>query len=230
MSTLRHDQPAANASTANVSTSMLQTEINALFKLVHDESKVINDIICKRNRILSFSDILHFLCRKTLSGNDYETMLGFFKFEKIFDVVPSAIKKFRHKIDNAMFLRLNDKLISHIYSEHTRRFIAVDGSQINLNKCVSKSFSLSKNKGYCVGFLSSLFDIEKGCIINLGLFNDKDERASLITQIEQGYVKQGDVLIADRGYYSLDLLKFLRKHKIDIIFRCRNNYINFMFT
>lgn len=57
--------------------------------------------------------------------------------------------------------------------------------------------------------------------INYTIFKNKNERIALETQ--SVYLKFGDILIMDRGYYSIKLLAFLTKLGIKVIFRLPQN-------
>ena len=85
-------------------------------------------------------------------------------------------------------------LLLYIYNDNKPRILAVDGSQINLPKELHKSgFKLSNNKGYSVGHLSGIFDVEKNIPLNYNLVKHSNERIALIEQLK--YVKKNDTLV-----------------------------------
>jgi len=87
---------------------------------------------------------------------------------------------------------------------------------------VKYGFRLSENGEYCTGLLSSIYDIERKIPFNYELSNGHEgERVVLIRQLK--YLKEGDTLIMDKGYYSLELLKELKERKINYIFRMKKS-------
>jgi len=128
--------------------------------------------------------------------------------------------------DISYFDKIKDNILKDIYSNNTsRRFIAVDGSQLNLNKSLSKNdFKLSKNKNYTTGLLSSLFDTKKKIPIDYYLSNGKiTETECLYKQLDK--VNKNDVLIMDRGYYSEKLMETLHNKNINYIFRIKKSHV-----
>lgn len=127
-------------------------------------------------------------------------------------------------MDLSLLDDINNNMLNHIYSDHKNtkkykgRLIAVDGSQLNLNKNLHKEgFTLSKNLNYCKTRLGSLFEIDKGIPINYHLSETLNERDILISQLD--YVNKGDTLIMDGGYYSNKLINILIDREINFIFR-----------
>jgi Transposase DDE domain len=56
--------------------------------------------------------------------------------------------------------------------------------------------------------------------INFSLFANFNERDALISQLK--YLKSGDILVCDRGYFSEKLMDILTKNKINFVFRIKN--------
>jgi len=76
-----------------------------------------------------------------------------------------------------------------------------------------------KRRGFAA---SSIYDIERKIPFNYELSNGHEgERVVLIRQLK--YLKEGDTLIMDKGYYSLELLKELKERKINYIFRMKKS-------
>lgn len=139
-----------------------------------------------------------------------------------------AINKRRKNMDVALIDEVNDKLLDKIYISHKNvksdkgRMIAVDASQINLDKELHKDgFKLSRNGKYCIGKLGSLFDIDNQIPINYSLSKSFNERQILIEQLK--YVNENDTLIMDGGYYSKKLVNIFIDHNINFIFRLHSD-------
>jgi hypothetical protein len=69
--------------------------------------------------------------------------------------------------------------------------------------------------------VSSLYDLNEKLLINYRLCEKRNERLGLINQKE--YLKTGDTLIMDRGYYSKGLLHFLNEMEVKVIFRMKKD-------
>ena len=108
---------------------------------------------------------------------------------------------------------------------HEGNVYDVDGSDIILNKTLAKDgFKLSRSGDYCKAKLSSIYDINNKTPINYYLLESLNERDILIKQLD--FVKKGDTLIMDGGYYSVNLVNIFIDRGINFIFRmaCSNLY------
>jgi hypothetical protein len=79
----------------------------------------------------------------------------------------------------------------------------------------------SSNKTYCQGIISCLYDINNRIPINYFLLKTKDEREAFRNQIK--YLRRGDTVIFDRGYYCYDLVEKLDLIGVNYIFRIKSN-------
>lgn len=82
------------------------------------------------------------------------------------------------------------------------RFLAVDGSDVSLPvEFVGLGCPKSTNGHYATAKISGLYDVNMKIPINFYLFTHGNERKALLEQIKL-FVRPGDVIICDRGYYS----------------------------
>ena len=176
-----------------------------------------------RNKIISFKDILYcslymnsIPCSYSLANINMGT-------KEIIDVSDDALKKKRKNTSFQYLKQISDSLIDFIYKDdNDPRVIGVDGTYISLSiKLKSEGFATSRRNTYCIALISSLFDVNKKLLINYSLTSNRNERQGLVDQLE--YLKVGDILIMDRGYFSKDLLHTLHKFGIDVIFRMKKN-------
>ena len=176
-----------------------------------------------RNKIITFKDI--FYCCLYMNGNTCSYSLANINMctNDIFDVSDTALKKKRNSINFIHFKQISDSLIDFIYENNNEpRIIGVDGTYIPLSIDLKKEgFKTSKRNTYCIGLISSLFDINKKILINFNLCTKIDERQGLIDQAN--YLKKNDILVIDRGYYSHNLLIFLNNINVKVIFRMKKN-------
>ena len=118
----------------------------------------------------------------------------------------------------------NKKNIDNVDKNY--RIISVDGSQLNFINSLKSDFKANKNDTYSYANLSCLFDVDLKIPINY-VIDNKDERTLLISQLN--HLNENDILVADRGYYSNQLINELKKKNINFVFRISkhiNYYIN----
>jgi hypothetical protein len=187
-------------------------------------SKVANKIP-NRTKVITFRDILY--CCIYMNGNSCSySMANINMFLKgIFDVTDSSLIKKRNSIHFSYFKQISDTLGDIFYKNDTsQRIFGVDGTYIPLSIELKKyNFLPSKKNTYCVALVSSLYDVINNVLVNYRLMKSHNERDALMNQIE--YLKPGDILIMDRGYFGKKLLFFLNKLGIKVIFRMKQDVL-----
>jgi hypothetical protein len=176
-----------------------------------------------RTRIITFKDVLY--CCMRMNGNSHSysmTNLDMY-IDDIIDVHDQALQQKRDTVGYCPFKTICKELLNFVYKDNnTPRIIGVDGTYIPLSIELEKyGFRTSKKSTYCTGLISSLYDINEGVLINYRLCQNNNERDGLKSQIK--YLRPGDTLIMDRGYYSKDLLLFLTKMEMKVIFRMKKS-------
>jgi hypothetical protein len=198
-------------------------------KILNNNIKNINNKIIKRNRKIDFRDIIYGSIYKSINNTSYEDVT--YQINKSFinkninkTITKSAFIQKRNDIPNEYFLNINDSFINFIYKTIKKpRIIAVDGSFLNLYKNFDKYGYeyASENKNYCKAIISCLYDIDNKIPINYYLFKKRDERNAFKEQIK--YLRTGDIVIFDRGYFSYDIIEKLNSKGINYIFRLKYN-------
>jgi hypothetical protein len=120
----------------------------------------------------------------------------------------------------------NKKNINKDNIDKKYRIISADGSQLNFLNSLKSDFKANKNNTYSYANLSCLFDVDLKIPISY-VIDKKDERTLLISQLD--HLNENDILVADRGYYSNELINELKKKKINFVFRISKHisyYIN----
>jgi len=204
-------------------------KIKKFQKILNSNIKNINNKIIKRNRKIDFKDIIYGSIYKIVNNTSYEDVTvqinkNFINKNINNKVTKSAFIQKRNDIPNEYFLNINNSFINYIYENIKKpRIIAVDGSFLNLYKSFDKYGYeyASDNKSYCKAIISCLYDIENKIPINYYLFNKRDERDAFKEQIK--YLRKGDTVIFDRGYFSYDIIDILNKKSINYIFRLKYN-------
>jgi len=204
-------------------------KIKELQKILNTNIKNINNKIIKRDRKINFKEILYGSIYKCINNTSYQDVsskinLDFIKRNLNTMITSTAFIKKRNNIPNEYFLDINNSFINHIFKNNNKpRTYGVDGSFINLFKNFDKYNFMyaSLNETYCQGIISCLYDIDNKIPINYFLLKTKDEREAFRNQIK--YLRYGDTVIFDRGYYSYDLIEKLELLGVNYIFRLKSN-------
>jgi len=204
-------------------------KIKELQKILNINIKNINNKIIKRDRKINFREILYGSIYKCINNSSYQDVsskinLDFIKRNIDTTITNTAFIKKRNNIPNKYFLDINNSFIKHILKNDNKpRIYGVDGSFINLFKNFDKYNFMyaSSNKTYCQGIISCLYDLNNKIPINYFLLKTRDEREAFINQIK--YLRQGDTVIFDRGYYSYDLVEKLDLIGVNYIFRLKSS-------
>ena len=190
-----------------------------------------NDLIFKRDRLLDFNSVFLFICKYNSSdSNSYNSSISSLIIDNVIPNVSKTAFILKLKfIDYTYFIQLNNIVINFFYdiinknndNNNKKRFLAIDGSIDYFKKSLSNEFKLSKNKNYTTGTISCLFDVDLKIPINYLLSKSFNERNLLIEQLS--YVKSNDILIADRGYFSYDVINKIIENNSNFIFRIKKN-------
>jgi hypothetical protein len=159
-----------------------------------------------------------------MSGNkmSYDSINAHLKIHDILNVSKKTLVATKNILESKYIKQLNDDIINHIYPTDEPRIIAVDGTHITLLKSLTKDgFKVGPNGDCCTALVSTLFDVQREIPINYHLFKNTDERAALIEQLQ--YLKKDDILIMDRGYFSMKLLDRLTQLNVNVVFRLKKN-------
>jgi Transposase DDE domain len=155
-------------------------------------------------------------------------------------VTKSAFSQARHKVDPIFFCKMNQSVVNDFYSfpdiQTWRgfRLLAVDGSTINLPKHKTtiaefgvKKFGPKADSEQILARTSLLYDVLNLLTLDaqLGSFN-LGERELLSRQL--AHLKEGDLLLLDRGYAGWLLPFQLLANKIEFCVRLKSNWMLFV--
>jgi hypothetical protein len=192
----------------------------------------------KRNRKLSFSEIILFQLWNSGKSLGIE-ISRFLKELKIKEVGYSkqAYSKARMKIQHSGYIELNDALLEEFYEDEDYkknkgyRLLGIDGSEIELQheEELNKRFGQVFNNKESINASKAVvvYDLLNELVIDseLNIYNSS-ERKSAIEQLarirKQGKQKQ-DIIVADRGFPSIELFSELKKMKYEFVIRYNGN-------
>ena len=139
-------------------------------------------------------------------------------------VVASTMNEARDKIKINIWHLIFDDISQLIQSQiKGRRYFAIDGSSMKTQH--SQDFVDAygyKSKSYLPhAFTSLLYDIDYGFPIHAIISESTDERLAAMQHMS--YIKKGDVVVMDRGYYSKLLFKAFTDKGIHVVFRMKSD-------
>lgn len=192
-----------------------------------------------RNRKMSFADALCFMLdmRKTT----IQTRLNlYFKTKGCGAMSQQAFSKLRSHFDHSPFEKMVRALVEEEYSEphpalHRLGYhlFAIDGSWLQLPQRpeVYEFFGSRDNSGYPCAGASILFDVLSGWVLNpviaRGPMNERAEAERHICFLlhELPQLASRSLILLDRGYPSLALLKKLDGAGVKYLMRCSPSFL-----
>lgn len=199
-------------------------------KFTNESMEKINKKVTKRKRKLDFKSITYCLSKMVLSKkNSYAHVVSEMNDNGIFDGCISAVTQKRNSIDNSHFKSLHDDTMAHFYDEYAKKYAgkytlkAIDGTHVNFYKQLTQSgYEKKKNTQYVDILIGGVYDITNDITNNFHMSPSKNEREVFIRQI--AYVNPNDIVIADRGYYSGELLYQISLKDAYSVFRLKKNH------
>ena len=206
-------------------------------KLIDDLQKTtintltyINDIVFQRTRKISFTTLFYYLSQLISDSDKSSTLISSkLEIENICTASNDAYIKKRKLVPSICFEILFVDLLNFFYGFHNKllfniyRVLAVDGTHAPLSKeLYNEQFKLTTNNTYVDALISGIYDVYNKTIIDLSLSNSKNERN--IYENQFNHLKENNIIIHDRGYYSHKLLYLLNSIKVYPIFRMKTTY------
>jgi len=196
----------------------------------------------KRKRIINTMLIILFVFRLVFSKNNqgYQTTIielwdqchrMNFTLPQTKPVAASALCNARKKLDADIFKNINTRVIatyenmetetSYKWKDH--RIFGVDGSKINVPRQLKKQGykTPSENANYPQGLISSLYQLKSQIPYDFDLVSHGNERTLARNHLKA--LKQDDVVVYDRGYFSYAMLYHHNESKIHAVFRLKKN-------
>jgi len=142
----------------------------------------------------------------------------------------SSFTDARAKLDETIFPILNKRIINayeegttDLYLWDNHRIFAVDGSKINLpRELIDEGYKTpSDNAYYPQGLVSCLYQLKSKIPYDFDLVRHSDERKCALTHLKS--LKETDIVVYDRGYFSYAMLYYHVKANNYPIFRIQDN-------
>ena len=127
-------------------------------------------------------------------------------------VSAAAMCKARDKVKADLFKKLHYEILKHVDDSEFRklwkghRVFAIDGTKLNLPRALMRSgYPLpTKSSHYPQGLLSTLYRLKSKIPADFELFAHANERTAAATHLDR--LRENDVVVYDRGYFSYALL------------------------
>jgi len=209
-------------------------------KIIEDVCKSFDDQWQKRKRVIDTQFLVLFILKLVLSKNQqgYKSVLNELWEEQALakyqqhPLASSSLCEARQKLPEEIFIELNKAILLHqeqstsLHSWLGHRVFASDGSKVNVPHELLLSGYLAPNEGqyYPQGVMSALYHLESGLIYDFLLTPERNERHSLIKQMNA--LSPGDVLVLDRGYFSYLVLHQATERNIHLICRLQFGTMN----
>ncbi|MFI5140231.1 MAG: IS4 family transposase [Sphingobacteriales bacterium] len=193
-----------------------------------------------RERSLPFKSLIVIIAQMAKSGLQRE-MDKFFKELSnadfnIREITKSAFSKSRKKLKPEAFLELNDIVNNDFYDDapylgyNNHRLIGVDGSTLELpnHPATIKEFGQigfgpNANVKKSMATISSLYDVANYLTLDVQIDSyESSEKDLLLRHLPK--MKEGDLLLADRGYPGLAVFFLLKSKGIQFCIRMVENW------
>ena len=196
-----------------------------------DNFKIIDNDVTKRNRKINFNHIIYTCFNKFINHTSYDIEVGELNKHVLklgVKITKQGFVQRKNKIDNSLFLKLNNNVLNYIYNDITKknRRILVNGSHITMYKKLDKyGYKYgSTRKSYTKCKISGIKDYDNNLVLNYKINKNMNERNGFSEQIE--YIDCNDILIFDRGYPSVKFLKLLNNNNFKYIMRYKKSDLN----
>jgi hypothetical protein len=203
----------------------INDKIKKLKNCINNSFKIINKESCIRNRKILFSDVFYFINLYNSNQNvTYDKIYNKLICDETYcHISKNAFVKKRNDLQVKHFDFINNNLIKFIYKDlsldNKSRFLSVDSSNLYFLNKLCDDFKSNKHNTYTTAHLSCLFDVDLQIPVNYNLSYSSNERKLLEQQFP--YIRKNDILIADRGYYSDELINKFIDNKFNFIFRVK---------
>lgn len=195
-----------------------------------------------RNRKLSFSNTVHFICsalRKSISS-EINNFIEDHEYLKFPSITKQAFSKARQNISPEAFNELCRLFVDKFYSLHKNlntwngfNILAVDGTSLQVpdTKECGEYFGLSSNQNKtrtAIATASALYDVLNDIIVDARITKYKTSERYIAKQhiesMGDKFRPQKSIVIFDRGYPSYDMFDCLNSKELLFLMRVSTSF------
>jgi hypothetical protein len=195
--------------------------------------------VFSRDRKLTFRNLILFIIK--IKGAIQRELDEFYKALnrsdlRIREITKSAFSQSRAKLNEWAFVRLNEVVVntfydkSEYYTWYGMRTLAVDGTRLVLpnHPSVIKEFGQHKfgpkaDSPRCLALASMLYDVLNQVTLDAQIAPYSESESDLLS-LHMDKIKQGDLLLLDRGYPCFWLLFMLKAKGVEFCVRLKDNW------
>jgi hypothetical protein len=205
-----------------------------------EESKLRNNAFT-RNRKMPFASAISFLLDMRKTTLQTRLNLFFGQTKEVEPISQQAFSKLRANFDHSPFETMVRELVQAEYSGryelplwHKLHVLAVDGSyaQLPITPLLAAEFGIRGGGNRPSAGISVLYDVLHGWALDpIITHTNMNERAECEKHIdflwrELPHIAANSVILLDRGYPSLDLLKKLQDSRLKYLARCNSMFVS----
>ena len=171
---------------------------------------------------LSFKDLLYIGLTKIANNDGYKPATHKYIYATKSHISTQAVHKAMKSIPIDAYKELSNMLYKKYLKNYDNRILLIDGSAISLPKSIMDEnpdvdYRITSTKSYCKALLTTIYDLNHKAPMAQIVTTVFDERKAFLQLRDT--LRPKDILIFDRGYYSLKMLKTLTKAGHFVIFR-----------
>lgn len=188
----------------------------------------VNEKAFVRQRKIKAGDIVYFVLTLMKTTLPFEIM-HFTKSGTMPMVAPSSISKARSKLKHTAFEELLDFIANEIPKENKFKgyeVLAMDGMQGELQRTpeIMAKYKTNPKTLYPMFHAVALYDVLNKIFVRASFLPaPTDERRAAIEIVAKLPERPGEILLFDRGFFSLALLKELEKRDKSFVIRVKSN-------
>jgi len=208
----------------------LSNSLNNIFKNTNEEIKkiLLKNNIKTRNNKISFSDVLLYKFLYAYKNDSKQFIISSLNYNNNLSIDRTTYHKkdliIPHTFYKDLFYKIRNLYDLHLKSNNKYNLIAVDGTYNNTNINNDKGkLETCLNMGY--------YSINECLPIDITFCNQEGKNKELL-QLKK-YINNNNfnnykniVIVADRAYYSYELINFLNSHNFNYVIRIKNNSLS----
>ena len=191
-----------------------------------------NETDFTRNRKMPFHLLIYFMLNSIKQTLQKELTAFMNTFSMQDNITKSAFCQQRLKLKPEAFIEINDMLIKEFYTDNcidqwnSHRLLCIDSSTLELPKSqeIIEDFGVNNESNMIpIAKISTLFDLQNELILDAVIAHNRASEYDLAV-VHLNKIKQGDILIMDRGYGARWLFYLFIRKKIDFVIRLQHEF------
>jgi hypothetical protein len=203
-------------------------KLQDFFNHIREEIKKENKELFQRSTKIQLEEVYIFKSKVLGSQKSYDIVIDDMVLNDQLNFSKEAMRKKTNTIPVEILEKINNNISKYTYGSEKGKIFAVDGTISYLPKSfVNEEFPLTQNNESCKILHCGIVDTSTKIPIDYHLQKNYSERLGFLEQLEKLHeILKDNILIFDRGYYSIKILFELYNHDTNCLFRLKNNILN----